>query len=400
MLSVKTFTRIFSLALVFAMVTAAHASDSNNEESVFGYAYIGGPTSVSCGATGYYNGYFVGDDPFPSYHWVVTFSTGGGAAGSGPFMPVIFPNASGVASIQLTVYYQDPQWGFSVTGASWSTQYGGVAPAKPGAISGPTSECTANATRAYSISAVSGATSYTWSVPSPFKIVHPSSGSLVSSYTGSQTSVNVRFPSSGSATGSISVYATGGSTSCPANSASQTKSISFGPKSYSISGVSSARAWRIYTWSITTAGTSNYYWSYPSGWFPLGGNTSSEVNLEVGKVGGYVSVSYSSCGGTTSSNKYVTVTGGDLEIPRDANELPELEKVEIYPNPAHGVVNVSATADIQSIQVMTLTGQIVLNAPVAEGRQAKVDVSSLQAGTYFLVTTGKERQHVHQLVIE
>jgi hypothetical protein len=79
--------------------------------------------------------------------------------------------------------------------AAWVEMCGGcILPPVPGAISGSVSFC-ANFTGAtFSVSAVSGATSYTWSVPS---------GAVISSGQGS-TSIVVNF---GTLSGSISVVA-------------------------------------------------------------------------------------------------------------------------------------------------------------------------------------------------
>ncbi|HAA23800.1 MAG TPA: hypothetical protein DCP28_35370, partial [Cytophagales bacterium] len=281
--------------------------------------------------------------------------------------------------------------------------YGGIAPATPGTISGSTNVCGNNTTRTYSISAVNGAATYNWSVTSGYRIVHPATGSLVTSYSGTQRSISVRFPSSGSVSnGQIRVSATSGG-NCTATSGLRTKTVKFGPQTYPVTGPSTLRRYNTGRYTVSGYGITNRSWSFPSSLSPLTGTTSNSIVLEaLGTSSGYVTLTYRSCGVTRSSSKYVTISnsGGGGAARGSLGEELEATISGIYPNPAVDVVTVTAGSPLKQVSVMNLLGQTMQTTPQISGREATVDVASLEAGSYLIIAVDEEGKKVHKLVVE
>jgi hypothetical protein len=171
------------------------------------------------------------------------------------------------------------------------------APAQPGAISGTTSICAGSGVQTYSITAVSGATSYTWSLPSGW------SGSSAS------TSISAT-PGSSAQSGNISVTANNSSGSSAARTLAITvNSVPNQPGT--ISGTTAVNAGGgTQTYSITAvSGATSYTWTLPSGW--SGSSTSTSISATPGSSAqsGNISVTANnSCGSSTARTYVVTVS--------------------------------------------------------------------------------------------
>lgn len=153
-------------------------------------------------------------------------------------------------------------------------------PSSAGAITGTTSVCS-GATQSYSISAVTGASSYVWSVPT---------GATMS---GSGTNVSVTF---GSTSGPVTVTpenscgaGTAGSTSVTVNPMPVTSPIS-GPASPACSATGQ-------TYSVTNTSGSTYNWTVPTGATIASGQGSSSITVNFGTSNGSVSVTETTAGG-------------------------------------------------------------------------------------------------------
>jgi uncharacterized surface protein with fasciclin (FAS1) repeats len=57
--------------------------------------------------------------------------------------------------------------------------------------------------------------------------------------------------------------------------------------------------------------------------------------------------------------------------------------IDIYPNPASSVVNISSNEDINHIRVIDVTGRIIQDMPVS-GMNQTLNINNLQNGLYFL----------------
>jgi len=163
-------------------------------------------------------------------------------------------------------------------------------PVQPGSITGSTSVCQ-SASQTYSISAVSGATSYTWTLPS--------------GWTGSSTSTFIT-ATAGNTGGSVTVKA---NNSCGSGSV-RTLSVSVTAvpaQPGSITGATSACQSASQTYSISAvSGATSYTWTLPSGW--TGSSTGTSITATAGSTGGSVTVKAdNSCGSSAVRTLSVNV---------------------------------------------------------------------------------------------
>ena len=153
-------------------------------------------------------------------------------------------------------------------------------PSQPNTISGFLSVCQGT-TQTYSIPAVSGATSYSWSLPS--------------GWSGSSTSTSITC-TVGASSGNVSVSANNGCGTGTARTLAITVS-SLPSQPNTISGFLSVCQGSSQTYSIpAVAGATSYSWSLPSGW--SGSSTSTSITCTVGATGGNLAVSANNGCGT------------------------------------------------------------------------------------------------------
>ena len=169
-------------------------------------------------------------------------------------------------------------------------------PSQPGAISGSTSICTGGGTQTYSISAVSGATSYTWTLPS--------------GWSGNSTGTSISAtPGTNAQSGNISVTA---NNNC-GNSTARTLSVtvnSVPSQPGTISGATSVCAGGgTQTYSISAvSGATSYTWTLPSGWSGNSTGTSISATPGTNAQSGNISVTANNnCGNSTAHTLSVTV---------------------------------------------------------------------------------------------
>lgn len=164
-------------------------------------------------------------------------------------------------------------------------------PATPGTITGAITACNGSAGNVYSISAVSGATSYTWTVPS---------GASITSGQGT-ASIIVAF---GSASGNIGVTATN---AC-GTSAANTLVVTINPPAPATPGAitgsttfCSGSAGNVYSVSAVSGATS-YTWSVPSGATIASGQGTVSITVTFGSTSGNISVTATNSCGTSAAN--------------------------------------------------------------------------------------------------
>jgi len=162
-------------------------------------------------------------------------------------------------------------------------------PPQPGAITGNTTVC-ANSSHTYSIAPVSGATSYTWTLPN--------------GWTGSSNSTSIT-TTVGTVGGTISVVAHDTCGNSPARTLAVIVSSLSQPGV--ISGNSSPCNGTSQIYSILpVSGATSYLWTLPSSW--TGSSTSNSISVIVGNTGGIISVTaIDSCGSSPVRNLNVTV---------------------------------------------------------------------------------------------
>ena len=168
---------------------------------------------------------------------------------------------------------------------------GCTVPNQPTSITGNASVCAATS-QTYSVAAVSGATSYTWTLPSGF--------------TGSSVTNSITL-TTGTNSGSISVVAVN---TC-GNSTASTLAIvttSVPSQPTAITGNAAVCPGTAQSYAVTAVnGVSSYTWTLPSGW--SGNSTTNSINTNSGTAGGTISVkAINACGNSTERSLAISIT--------------------------------------------------------------------------------------------
>ena len=99
-------------------------------------------------------------------------------------------------------------------------------------------------------------------------------------------------------------------------------------------------------------------------------------------VAGIVSIPMAFTISPDTPNATVMFVLGDLITSVSSNKS---EEIIIFPNPAVNMVQVFSTqSDVQKLKLINIAGSLVFEQTIS-GKQSQLDVSSLAAGTYFLV---------------
>ncbi|MBK7855003.1 MAG: T9SS type A sorting domain-containing protein [Bacteroidetes bacterium] len=273
--------------------------------------------------------------------------------------------------------------------------------AAPGSISGPVNNLCNTAGKVYTIAAVPGATSYTWSVPS---------GASFTSNSG--TSITVCYGSNFKTTGTVKVKA-----NCACNSSAYTTlAVSAAPPQpgaitgsasvcktqtaipYSISSVTGATS---YKWTITGGAIFNGSTTSLSSSVKYTTATSSAATLSV--------VAKNSCSSSVARTLAIAVNLS-CRVTEQGNIIEEeivSDEIQVYPNPSFGELNVRFTAGDNenfSFKVIDVLGktlaQSTYNSIQGENIQ-QLDLNKLPSGIYFLcIEKQGNKIHTKRFVIE
>lgn len=166
-----------------------------------------------------------------------------------------------------------------------------TAPVQPGTISGLATPCPGS-TQTYSIAAVNGATSYTWTLPGGY---------------GGTSTTNSITTTVGNTSGTISVVANNSCGSSVQRTLALTLASVPGTPG-AISGPLSPCAGSLQTYSVNAVnGATSYTWSLPNGW--TGTSTTNSISTTVGSAGGTISVTANNnCGASAAQTAQLTVT--------------------------------------------------------------------------------------------
>ena len=253
-------------------------------------------------------------------------------------------------------------------------------PSTPGTITGNASGlCSASGVR-YSIAAVSGATSYSWTVPTGATIV-----------TGQGTiSITVNYGTSlgsNSSCGSTSVCVK--AVNACGSSSSKCLSVSLALASTScgtITGPSTACVGVNANYTcIAVSGATTYTWALPTGWTIISGQGITALVVKPGTSQGTIKVTPSNtCGAGTASSKTVKATVCTTPIyTKGASVTPEVttKDISIWPNPASKYINLNDGGLLpEKIELIDLAGRIVFTSTW----KTRLDVSKLNSGLYIL----------------
>jgi len=187
-------------------------------------------------------------------------------------------------------------WYNGIINAATQIEFWGTActtPATPGAITGGTNVAVGSA-QTYSVGAVSGATSYTWTLPS--------------TWTGTSTTTSIA-AIAGTVSGNVTVKA---NNACGASAASTlavtvTSGIPATPGAISGSTSVAYNSSQVYSISAVNGATS-YLWTLPPGW--TGNSSGTSITTTVGNCNGNITVKAVNANGTSAASSLaVTVTG-------------------------------------------------------------------------------------------
>jgi hypothetical protein len=270
-----------------------------------------------------------------------------------------------------------------------------VAPATPGNISGAAAPCK-NSTQTYSTSAVSGATSYTWTLPTGV--------SFVSGTPQTGTSIQVVVANTFSS-GTLSVKAN----NCGGSSSNRTKALTgqaaptapgtiTGPNSVTQNTANN-------TFSVSNVAGMTYNWSVPAGCTITLGQGTSSIKVTWGTVAGNVSVTRNNgCGNSVASNKAVSVKRSE-EAEADAGmegarteetvetlvtTADELSAIAVYPNPTTGEARITfntTSAGKYALSIVDLQGRVINStsgAAIEGNNNIDINLSNCSNGVYMI----------------
>ena len=383
---------LLSCILFVAAIPAANAG------------YIAGSGAVACGGNGYYSFYSF-DWNYNCYgmSWTMYRPDGTTAYGYGSSFAANVGNVAGTATIYASGWCYN-SYGQSIyeSGAYYTSVGSGKLPT-PGSISGSSHRCN-NSTGTYSISAVSGASSYTWQVPSGWKI----NGSSTTSLTTSSTSVSITTPTSGSGSGTVKVRANGSGCTGPSDFRSRT--VRYGAQTPVLYGPSSVSPNAFYDYYTSGVGLSNFVWTVPSGWTVYG--SGSSIGVVPSLNSGYVEVRATSCGVTRSDYIYVNSSNNGgcdmLRLPepciapyRASDELPAGVTISVFPNPVatQATVQLAQGQDITTLRVLNQLQQVVFEAK-PNTNKTTVDLSKFDNGMYFIQVNGGEGELTQRVLVQ
>lgn len=307
---------------------------------------ISGSTSICSGTTNVYSVATIAGAT--SYTWTLpagwsgtstTNSISATAGTSGGTISVVANNvcgSSGTATLAVTV---------------------NTAPPTPGAVSGNVNVCQASS-QTYSVTAVAGATSYAWTLPSGWSGVSTTNSiSTITNLTGGTVSVLAIGPCGISSASSLTVTVT----ALPMNGVTQS-----GPS------LTSVQTGATYQWLDCNTGFS-----------AISGATNQ--NYTATANGSYaVLVTLSGCSDTSSC--YVVSTTG-------IESQTELNNFSVYPNPTEGSFKIQFDK-IQKetvVEVVDIIGQVIYYAEISDKQELELHIEGA-AGMYFLKVISEEKQ--------
>jgi hypothetical protein len=249
-------------------------------------------------------------------------------------------------------------------------------PATPGSMTGQaTGVC--SSTKTYSINPVSGATSYTWTVPS---------GASLSSGQGT-ASVNVTFTNS-FGSGSISVAATN---SCGTSGVSSLTVAGVPAQPGNITGpVSVCHNQNNVDYTIVAVtGATSYTWTAPSGTQIKNGQGTTHIRVRFGNSTGNITVRANNTCGQSPIRTLAIAMPCREEEEISANDFD----VTLYPNPVKNILSVSAyPLSGSELIIFNAIGEKIFKSEI-RNQESAIDIGSLPDGMYFAeIISGEQRK--------
>lgn len=273
-------------------------------------------------------------------------------------------------------------------------------PFTPGAITGTTNNlCPSGVSNpTYTIAAVIGATSYTWTAPSGTTIVSGQGTNTVTLSVSSSFSIGLLSVTANNACGP-SVVRTLTLNSTPLTPASITGSIApCGTETYTCSTVAQAVS---YTWTVPTGmvivsgqGTNSITVNVTSSTVSANITVKASNNC---KTGAAKSLLVSACGARTM------LTATDDATTEDATTaIITASKVEavVYPNPTNGEVNIEFTNELKenvTIEMYDMLGNKVSNIEMTTGSTfGNLSLDGMSSGFYLLQVSNSNKSIIYK----
>jgi hypothetical protein len=242
-------------------------------------------------------------------------------------------------------------------------------PPAPAAISGQTTNLCGGGQFTYSVAAVNGAVSYTWTVPAGCTIVTNSGNSIV-------MNVPVTF-----STGTLSVTAVN---SCGGTSTRNASLTRLPATPASITGAASVCPSQVgVTFNTPTVTGVTQLWTVPTGATITAGQSTTSMTCNWGTAAGNVTLrSVNACGQSAAITKAVTLLACMQEAPANLVEA-RIADINIYPNPNQGSFTIHSTKT-GYYRLMNSTGQLIYEVQLNDLNNFTFEVRGLSTGFYFL----------------
>ena len=264
-------------------------------------------------------------------------------------------------------------------------------PAQPGSMAGPGANLCGLTGVTYSIAAVTGASSYIWTVPVGVNITNNTGLSITVDFTPAFTTSGTICVSSVNSCGSSAArcYFV---TAAPAPPANITGSLSVCKSAASV------------PYSVPLA-ASSYLWSITGGATLTSVSNTANVNFTTATVSSATITvnAVNSCGASSPTRATVSVNLGC----RNSNGIVSLDKLSAYPNPTTGMLTVNFEAHESakySLRVTDLLGNVMMSHSIAasEGlNMQELNLSHVAKGMYLLtIETEGENAQTLRLVVE
>jgi hypothetical protein len=247
-------------------------------------------------------------------------------------------------------------------------------PNRPSYITGLTTGLCNRAGVSYCTPAVSGATSYQWSVPTGATIVSGQGTTCITvNFSGSLGSNSIC---------GYSAICVRAMNSCGLSQARCVNLYTAPTNGFAcINGMSTVNQQVTTSYSVSNvSGATSYNWIVPTGWTILSGQGTTSISVLTGANSGSVSVTPSNaCSAGTRISKYVTVCRPGF---REA-EVSELEIPDaiLYPNPANESFTIESGDAMPSfLEVMDISGKVVFSGTGVR----QVNTQQLSTGFYLV----------------
>jgi len=222
----------------------------------------------------------------------------------------------------------------------------------PGPIAGLATPACAALGVPYSITAVSGASSYNWTVPSGATIVTGQGTTSITVNVGTTTSGNIcvtAINACGTSAPSCFSITVGGCSGPPPQPLPITSF--FGCGTTASPGVDCPKYYR-----VTDDCNNTYFWTFPAGWTILSGQGTFQVQVQPSITSGIISVTPSNaCGTGPSQTVAVTPTGSSYVFPTN-NAAGNLF---IFSNYDGGALTINVDVDIPNIKIGIVSYEIM-----------------------------------------